>query len=295
MRADGASAIVVARFYAELAAWLDGRRAARACATAASRDDDVAVVRVPGCFELAARGRRLIETRSLRRARCAGRRRPRRDAALRLRRRRVRARHHGRAAGDRGADRLRRAHDRHARAGGGARRPRRRRQGLCSGLAAATCCTSKLHADVAQDDGARRACFQQPSMAQRAFDDDRRLGRRRSTLPRSASASTRSRYERARTVDEIVDGDQKPRRARRAVQSASSAHTASRCCAARSPTTRRSRRGAARAQRASDGGQLAPGPSIAFSRRADRAGREARAIHDEQIAIDAAHRGTGSS
>jgi 6,7-dimethyl-8-ribityllumazine synthase len=54
-------AIVVARFYAELAdQLLDGaRRALRACGV---RDEDVALFDVPGCFELPLACKRIIET-----------------------------------------------------------------------------------------------------------------------------------------------------------------------------------------------------------------------------------------
>jgi len=52
--------IVVARFYAELAAWLEdgARRGLRDCGIA---DDAVEVVAVPGCFELPLAAKRLIE------------------------------------------------------------------------------------------------------------------------------------------------------------------------------------------------------------------------------------------
>ncbi len=52
-------AIVVADFYADLAAQLEdgARRGLRDCAVA---DDDVEIVRVPGCFELPIAARRLI-------------------------------------------------------------------------------------------------------------------------------------------------------------------------------------------------------------------------------------------
>ncbi len=52
-------AIVVARFYADLAAWLEdgARRGLRDCGVA---DDAVEVVAVPGCFELPIAARRLI-------------------------------------------------------------------------------------------------------------------------------------------------------------------------------------------------------------------------------------------
>ncbi len=52
-------AIVVATFYADLAAWLEdgARRGLRDCGIA---DDAVDVVKVPGCFELPIAARRLI-------------------------------------------------------------------------------------------------------------------------------------------------------------------------------------------------------------------------------------------
>ena len=52
-------AIVVATFYADLAAWLEdgARRGLRDCGVA---DDAVEVFRVPGCFELPVAARRLI-------------------------------------------------------------------------------------------------------------------------------------------------------------------------------------------------------------------------------------------
>jgi 6,7-dimethyl-8-ribityllumazine synthase len=52
-------AIVVATFYADLAAWLEdgARRGLRDCGIA---DDAVEVVKVPGCFELPIAARRLI-------------------------------------------------------------------------------------------------------------------------------------------------------------------------------------------------------------------------------------------
>lgn len=53
-------AVIVAEFYEELAAWLEdgARRALRECSV---RDEDVAVYRVPGCFELPLAAKRLIE------------------------------------------------------------------------------------------------------------------------------------------------------------------------------------------------------------------------------------------
>lgn len=53
-------AIVIAEFYGEMAAWLEdgARRALRECSV---RDEDVAVYRVPGCFELPLAAKRLIE------------------------------------------------------------------------------------------------------------------------------------------------------------------------------------------------------------------------------------------
>lgn len=53
-------AIVVAEFYAQLADWLEdgARRALRDCSVA---DSDIAVYRVPGCFELPLAAKRLIE------------------------------------------------------------------------------------------------------------------------------------------------------------------------------------------------------------------------------------------
>jgi len=53
-------AIVVADFYADLALQLEdgARRGLRACGV---KDDDVEIVRVPGCFELPLAARRLIE------------------------------------------------------------------------------------------------------------------------------------------------------------------------------------------------------------------------------------------
>lgn len=53
-------AIVVADFYADLAAQLEdgARRGLRDCGV---KDDDVEIVRVPGCFELPLAARRLIE------------------------------------------------------------------------------------------------------------------------------------------------------------------------------------------------------------------------------------------
>jgi 6,7-dimethyl-8-ribityllumazine synthase len=52
-------AIIVARFYADLAAWLEdgARRGLRDCGVA---DDAIEVVTVPGCFELPIAARRLI-------------------------------------------------------------------------------------------------------------------------------------------------------------------------------------------------------------------------------------------
>lgn len=52
-------AIVVARFYAQLAAWLEdgARRGLRDCGVAAQ---DITVVEVPGCFEIPLAARRLI-------------------------------------------------------------------------------------------------------------------------------------------------------------------------------------------------------------------------------------------
>ncbi len=52
-------AIIVATFYADLAAWLEdgARRGLRDCGVA---DDAVEVFRVPGCFELPVAARRLI-------------------------------------------------------------------------------------------------------------------------------------------------------------------------------------------------------------------------------------------
>ena len=53
-------AIVTAQFYERLAAWLeDGAR--RALADCNVRTDDIAVYRVPGCFELPLAAKRLIE------------------------------------------------------------------------------------------------------------------------------------------------------------------------------------------------------------------------------------------
>jgi 6,7-dimethyl-8-ribityllumazine synthase len=52
-------AIVCARFYADLADWLEdgARRALRDCGV---RDEDVAVYHVPGCFELPLAAKRII-------------------------------------------------------------------------------------------------------------------------------------------------------------------------------------------------------------------------------------------
>jgi 6,7-dimethyl-8-ribityllumazine synthase len=52
-------AIVVARFYRDLADWLEdgARRALRACGVA---DEDVTVVEVPGCFEIPLAARKVI-------------------------------------------------------------------------------------------------------------------------------------------------------------------------------------------------------------------------------------------
>lgn len=71
MKKDGAAAtlpdahgkrfaIVVARFYEELAAWLEdgARRGLRDCRVA---DEAVAIVPVPGCFEIPIAARRLID------------------------------------------------------------------------------------------------------------------------------------------------------------------------------------------------------------------------------------------
>ena len=57
-------AIVVATFYADLAAWLEdgARRGLRDCGV---DDDAVEVVKVPGCFELPIAARRLIRGREL--------------------------------------------------------------------------------------------------------------------------------------------------------------------------------------------------------------------------------------
>jgi 6,7-dimethyl-8-ribityllumazine synthase len=57
-------AIVVATFYADLAAWLEdgARRGLRDCGVA---DDAVQIVRVPGCFELPIAARRLIRGREI--------------------------------------------------------------------------------------------------------------------------------------------------------------------------------------------------------------------------------------
>ena len=54
-------AIVTARFYGELADWLEdgARRALRDCGV---RDEDVQCYSVPGCFELPLAAKRLIET-----------------------------------------------------------------------------------------------------------------------------------------------------------------------------------------------------------------------------------------
>ncbi len=55
-------ALVVARFYGEIAdALLDGAR--RALAACGVDDDDVALVEVPGCFEIPLACRHLVETR----------------------------------------------------------------------------------------------------------------------------------------------------------------------------------------------------------------------------------------
>jgi 6,7-dimethyl-8-ribityllumazine synthase len=53
-------AIVAARFYADLADWLEdgARRGLRACGVA---EDAIALVAVPGCFELPLAARKLIE------------------------------------------------------------------------------------------------------------------------------------------------------------------------------------------------------------------------------------------
>jgi 6,7-dimethyl-8-ribityllumazine synthase len=52
-------AIVAATFYADLAAWLEdgARRGLRDCGV---KDDEIELVRVPGCFELPVAARRLI-------------------------------------------------------------------------------------------------------------------------------------------------------------------------------------------------------------------------------------------
>ncbi len=117
-------AVIVAEFYDDLAAQLEdgARRGLRDCGVA---DDHVEVVRVPGCFELPGHGAAAHRGRQGRRRRRAGCRDSRRHAAFRLRRGRVRARHHDAADHDRRPDRVRRADDRESRPGRRARRSRR--------------------------------------------------------------------------------------------------------------------------------------------------------------------------
>ena len=54
-------ALVVATFYTDLAAWLEdgARRGLRDCGVA---DDDIDLIRVPGCFELPVAARRLLRS-----------------------------------------------------------------------------------------------------------------------------------------------------------------------------------------------------------------------------------------
>ena len=126
-------AIVVATLLSPISRPGSRTAPAAGCAIAASRTTRSPCFAVPGCFELPLAAPQADRRGRLRRDRRAGGRGARRDAALRLRRRRVCARHHGRPARDRRPDRLRDPDHRDARAGRGAGRPGRRRQGLRRG------------------------------------------------------------------------------------------------------------------------------------------------------------------
>ena len=97
--AESGSRSSSARFYARSRRLARGRRAARAARLRRRDERHRSVYDVPGCFELP-----LACAQPDRRASSVdgvvalGRRDPRRNAALRYRRRRMRARHHGRAA-----------------------------------------------------------------------------------------------------------------------------------------------------------------------------------------------------
>ena len=124
-------ALVAARFYGELSDLLieGAKRALRDCGVA---DSDVDVFHVPGCFELPLACRNLFDSQRYHGLVALGVDRPRRHPALRIRRGRMCARPHGRAAVHRRADRIRGADDRHVRTSAGTGRPQARKQGLRS-------------------------------------------------------------------------------------------------------------------------------------------------------------------
>ena len=103
-------------------------RSMRSSATESS-EKQIEIVRVPGRLRHSHRGAQIGAVAPLRGAHRARRRDPRPDAAFRLCRGRMRRRHRAHCAGNRRADRIRRADDRHGGAGRGSRRRQGRQQG----------------------------------------------------------------------------------------------------------------------------------------------------------------------